>query len=421
MDPTLVERLYSSASEAYAEAGIDTAKAIELLGGISLSIHCWQGDDVTGFESDTASLSGSGLQVTGGYPGKARNVRELREDLRKALSLIPGRHRVNLHAMYAEFEGRHADRNELEPEHFRGWVEWARKDDVKLDFNPTCFAHPKAASGYTLASLDNNVRKFWVDHVKACRKIAASIGREQKSPCINNIWIPDGSKDVTVDRWEHRAALKKSLDEIFEMEYSAQQVKDALESKLFGLGSESFVAGSHEFYLAYAMAHGRMICLDMGHFHPTESIADKLSSILLFSDELLLHLSRGVRWDSDHVVILTDELTAVTEELVRGHLLGRVHLALDYFDASFNRIGAWVLGARAVLQSLLRAFLQPAAELCELEHRGDDLAKMAHLEKLKGLPWGAVWDRYCLWNSVPPGDEWMKDVREYEHRILSLR
>ncbi len=236
--------------------------------------------------------------MTGACPGKARNVRELRDDLRKALSLIPGRHRVNLHAMYAELDGRPADRNELEPKHFRGWVEWAKKENLKLDFNPTCFAHPKAASGYTLASLDNTVRKFWVEHVKACRKIAASIGLEQRSPCINNIWIPDGAKNVTVDRWGRRAALKKSLDEIFEVEYSAQQVKDALESKLFGLGSESFVVGSHEFYLAYALAHGKMICLDMGHFHPTESIADKLSSILLFSDELLLHLSRGVRWEA---------------------------------------------------------------------------------------------------------------------------
>ncbi len=421
MGPDLIEKMYSSASEAYAEVGVDTGKALECLDKVVLSIHCWQGDDVTGFESAGPSLSGSGLQVTGAYPGRARNARELRDDLREAMRLIPGRHRVNIHAMYAELENRRVDRNELEPEHFRGWVEWARKEDIRLDLNPTCFAHPRAASGATLSSLDNPVRKFWVDHVKACRRIAAYIGREQKSPCINNIWIPDGAKDVTVDRWSRRSALKKSLDEIFEVEYSGQQIKDSLESKLFGIGSESFVAGSHEFYLAYALGRNKMVCLDMGHFHPTESVADKLSAILLFSDEVLLHLSRGLRWDSDHVVILTDELTALVGEVVRGHCLDRAHLALDYFDGSINRIGAWVLGARAVLQAFLRAFLEEETGIRGLEHRGDHLAKMARLEKFKGLPWGAVWDLYCVRNGVPPADEWTKDIREYERTVLGLR
>lgn len=421
MDPSLIERSYRIAADAYAEEGIDTEKALERLEKFPLSLHCWQGDDVTGFESEADSLQGSGLRVTGTYPGRARNHRELRDDLHEALSLIPGKHRVNIHAMYAEFEGRRRDRDELEPEHFRGWMEWAKKEDVKLDFNPTCFGHPMAASGFTLASLENGTRKFWVDHVKACRKIAASIGREQKSPCLHNIWIPDGGKDVTVDRWGRRAALKKSLDEIFETEYSSQQMKDSLESKLFGIGTESFVVGTHEFYLAYAAKKGKMICLDMGHFHPTESIADKLPSILLFFEEILIHVSRGVRWDSDHVVILTDELSALTEEIVRIRDRGKVHLALDYFDATINRVGAWVLGARATLQSLLRALLQPEAELRELESNANHLAKLTLLEKLKAMPMGAVWDYYCLKNSVPAAGQWLVEVKEYERRVLSRR
>ncbi|RPI99367.1 MAG: L-rhamnose isomerase, partial [Candidatus Aminicenantes bacterium] len=357
MDPTTVEKTYLAVRDRCAERGIDTEKALARLQAISLSLHCWQGDDVGGFEKLDAGLAGSGLQVTGAYPGKARSVEELRADLEQAFALIPGRHRVNLHAMYGEFGGKAVDRDAIEPGHFRGWTEWALRHNLKVDFNATCFAHPKAASGYTLSSRENGTRKFWVDHVKCCRKIAASIGREQRAACLHNLWIPDGSKDVPTDRWGARSALLKSLDEIFEVEYSPQQVKDAVESKLFGIGSESFVVGSHEFYMGYALTRGKIICLDLGHFHPTESVADKISAILPFSGEILLHVSRGVRWDSDHVVLLNDEVRDLASEIVRSQALDRIHIALDYFDASLNRIGAWVLGARSVLKGLLIALL----------------------------------------------------------------
>jgi L-rhamnose isomerase len=421
MDPASVEKSYAAALERYAERGIDTEKALARLQSISLSVHCWQGDDVGGFEHQTGGLAGSGLQVTWAYPGRARTVEELRADLEQAFALIPGRHRVNLHAMYGEFGDKPVDRNAIEPGHFRGWSEWARHHDLKIDFNATCFAHPKAASGATLSSRENGTRKFWVDHVKCCRRIAASIGREQQSTCLHNLWIPDGSKDVPSDRWGARAALIKSLDEIYEIEYSPQQMKDSLESKLFGIGSESFVVGSHEFYMGYALTHGKIICLDLGHFHPTESVADKISAILPFSGEILLHISRGVRGASDHIVLLNDELRELAAEIIRSQALDRIHLALDYFDASVNRLGAWVLGARSTLKALLLALLEPQDRLRELDPASKTLPRLALLEELKTLPFGPVWDAWCLRNEVPAGEDWLRDVEAYERRVLSRR
>ena len=421
MEAAVIERDYAAAREKYASRDIDTERALERLRTIAVSLHCWQGDDVTGFEPHAAGLAGSGLQVTGSYPGKARNADELQADLHQAFALIPGRHRVNLHAMYGEFGDRPVDRNGLEPEHFRGWLEWARREHLKIDFNATCFAHPLAASGQTLSSRDNGVRKFWVDHVKCCRKIAASIGREQQAPCLHDLWIPDGSKDVPADRWGPRATLLKSLDEIFAVEYSPQQVKDALESKLFGIGSESYVVGSHEFYLGYALTRKKMICLDLGHFHPTESVADKISAVLPFSGEILLHVSRGVRWDSDHIVLLNDEVRDLAGEIVRSQALDRIHIALDYFDASVNRIGAWVLGARAFLKGLLLALLEPQDKLKELDGPSKTLPRLSLLEETKALPFGAVWDYHCLKSGVPPADEWLREVEAYERRILGRR
>jgi L-rhamnose isomerase len=421
MDSSVVEKAYALSREKYAGLGVDSEEALARLQSVSLSIHCWQGDDVGGFETSASGLKGSGLQVTGSYPGKARSVQELRSDLRQAFNLIPGRHRLNLHAMYGEFGDRPVDRNGIEPSHFRGWVEWARQENLKLDFNATCFAHPKAAAGFTLSSKDPGIRRFWIDHVKLCRKIAATMGRELQASCLHNLWIPDGTKDVPVDRWTYRALLKESLDEIFETEYSPLQMKDSLESKLFGIGSESFVVGSHEFYLGYAFTKGKLVCLDLGHFHPTESVADKISAVLQFSDEILLHVSRGVRWDSDHVVILNDEIRALAEEIVRGQALNRTHIALDYFDASLNRIGAWVLGARATLQGLLIALLEPRKRLQELDGEGSALARLAALEELKAMPFGPVWDYFCLKNGVPPADAWLREVEVYEKKVLGKR
>lgn len=421
MDPSSVEKTYLSSRDKYAERGVDTDKALERLRGFALSLHCWQGDDVRGFEPQPGGLDASGLQVTGGHPGRARTADELRADIQQALALIPGRHRVNLHAMYAELNGKPVDRNALEPEHFRGWTEWARRLGLKIDFNPTCFAHPKAASGFTLSSRENGIRKFWVDHVKCCRKIAASIGREQQAACLHNLWIPDGSKDLPADRAGARAVLRRSLDEIFEAEYSPQQIKDSLESKLFGIGSESFVVGSHEFYLGYALTRQKMVCLDLGHFHPTESVADKISALLPFTGELLLHVSRGVRWDSDHIVLLTDEVRELAAEIVRNGAMERIHVALDYFDASVNRIGAWVLGARSFLKALLLALLEPHDRVKELDPPAKALDRLTLFEELKALPYGAVWDYHCLKSGVPPADEWLREVEAYERRVLSRR
>ncbi len=420
MDNASVEKKYNEAREKLAETGIKADEALQKLEAYQLSIHCWQGDDLRGFEQASSELTGSGLQVTGNYPGRPRNVEELRQDLEKALSLIPGRHRLNLHSIYGEFDGP-VERNEYEPGHFRGWLDWAKVHDLKLDFNATCFAHPRAASGLTLSHPRKEIRKFWVEHVKACRKIAAFFGRELKSCSIHNLWIPDGLKDWPSNRWLYRRLLFESLEEIFETEYSQTQLKDSLESKLFGLGSEAYVVGSHEFYLTYALKKGKMVCLDLGHFHPTESIADKISAIMTGGGELLLHLSRGVRWDSDHVVLLNDELEGLSEEIVAVPNPERIHLALDYFDASMNRVGAWVLGARAVIRSLLRALLLPKKQLEEAELKGDNLGKLYWRQCARDLPLGAVWDYYCLTHQVPLENQWLEKIKEYEKAVLCKR
>jgi L-rhamnose isomerase len=397
--------------------GVDVEAALQSLSRVPLSIHCWQGDDVTGFESNRATLAGSGLAVTGSYPGRARNAAELRQDLDKALSLIPGRHRVNLHAMYGELGAKLVDRDAIGPEHFKGWLDWARERELGLDFNATLFAHPKAQSGFTLSSTDESVRRFWVEHVRRSREVSAFLGRELRSPCIHNLWIPDGAKDAVVDRWERRSLLRKSLDEVFATTHPVTEMKDSLESKLWGIGSEAFVVGSHEFYMGYALSRGLLLCLDLGHFHPTESVADKVSAILQFSGELLIHVSRGVRWDSDHVVVFDDALRELMSEVVRADVLSRVHFALDYFDASVNRVAAWVIGARATLKALLAALLEPNARVRELDQTG----RLALVEQAKTMPYGAVWDYYCVRAGVPLEQDWMADVRRYESEVLSGR
>ena len=415
-----IQTAYAAAKERYAMLGVDTDAALDTLSGISISLHCWQGDDVGGFESPDAELGG-GLAATGNYPGKARNANELRGDLDKAYSLIPGTHRLNLHAIYAETGGRKVERNALLPEHFAAWVDWAREHGHGIDFNPTCFSHPLAASGFTLASYDEGIRSFWIEHCIACRKIGAYIGRELGSPCVTNVWIPDGFKDTPVDRRTPRLLLKESLDAILAEKLDPRCNLDSVESKLFGLGSESYVAGSHEFYLGYAVANHILLCLDSGHFHPTETISDKISAVLAFLDEILLHVSRGVRWDSDHVVILSDDLQAIAQEVVRGGFLERVHIGLDYFDASINRVAAWVIGTRNALRALLLALLEPIGPLRELEVAGDYTARLALLEGLKGLPSGAVWDYFCLQQGVPVGAGFMDEIQAYEKQELLKR
>ncbi len=417
-----IQSAFDLAKERYASLGVDVDKALETLTQISLSLHCWQGDDVGGFESAGETLGG-GLAVTGNYPGKARTAAELRRDLDKVYSLIPGRHRLNLHAMYAETGGllRRVERNEVRPEHFAAWADWAKANGHGLDFNPSCFSHPRAAAGFTLASPDAGIRQFWIEHCLASRKIGEYFGRALGTPCITNIWIPDGFKDMPVDRRAPRERLKESLDAILAEKIDPTYNRDSIEPKLFGLGSESYVVGSHEFYLGYAVANRVMLCLDAGHYHPTETIADKISSVLLYLDEILLHVSRGVRWDSDHVVAFTDELQAITQEIVRGGFVSRVHIGLDYFDASINRVAAWVIGARNTLRALLLALLEPRDHLRELEVAGDYTGRLALLEALKGLPWGAVWDYYCLKQSAPVGVSFMAAVREYEERELFKR
>lgn len=419
MSTRRIEKTYELARERYADCGVDCAKALRQLRQISISLHCWQGDDVGGFERSGA-LDG-GLAVTGNYPGRARTPDELRQDLNTAYDLIPGRHRLNLHAIYAETGGRKVERNELQPEHFAGWMDWAKSRRLGLDFNGTFFSHPKAASGFTLSSPDESTRRFWVEHGIACRRIGASMGRKLGKPCVTNVWIPDGMKDTPVDRKGPRETLKRSLDEIFAEKVDRSLLRDAVEGKLFGIGSESYVVGSHDFYLGYAVANDVLLCLDAGHFHPTEVISDKLSAVLSHLDEVLLHVSRGVRWDSDHVVVLTDELRAIAEELVRGNYLGRVHIGLDYFDASINRVAAWVIGSRNMLKALLLALLEPTACLKQLERDGDYTSRLALVEECKTLPFGSVWDYYCLQAGVPVGEAWLDAVKAYEKKVLSKR
>ena len=419
-DETDISRRFSEATDVYGRYGVSTEKALDRLGRIPISLHCWQGDDVTGLEN-TGAAAGGGIQATGNYPGKARTGDELRGDIVKAMSLIPGKHRVNIHAMYAETGGKKVERDELAPEHFGNWVDWARGLGIGLDFNPTLFSHPMAASGFTLSSYDEGVRKFWVNHCIACRRIGAYFGEALGSPCVTNVWIPDGHKDIPVDRRTPRELLRRSLDLIFAEHIDPEFNLDAVESKLFGIGSESYVVGSHEFYLGYAVENGTLLTLDSGHFHPTESIADKISAVLLYLDEILLHVSRGVRWDSDHVVILNDELRALAEEIVRHDFVARVHIGLDFFDASINRIAAWTIGTRSMIKALLVALLEPTDTLKTFEREANNTARLALLEEIKTLPFGAVWDYYCLKQGVPVGAAWLDEAKRYEADVLAKR
>jgi len=419
-DRDSIARSFYDAKKTYAAWGVDVDRALSVLASIPLSLHCWQGDDVGGFENP-AGLTGGGIQATGNYPGKARTAEELRADYETAFSLIPGKHRANLHAIYAETGGRKVERDALSPEHFSGWIRWAKKLGIGLDFNETYFSHPMAESGFTLSSRDKKVRDFWVNHSLRCREIGEAMGKETGTPCIVNLWIQDGSKDQPADRLTPRRLLKESLDRIFEKRLEPRYAKDAVEGKLFGLASEAYVVGSHEFYLSYALSHDVMLTLDMGHFHPTESVADKISAILLFARELLVHVSRGLRWDSDHVVTLNDEVKAVAAEVARAGSWDRVHIATDYFDASINRVAAWVIGARATLKAILLALLEPSDMLKKEEASGNLTARLALMEEARDLPSVAVWNRFCEQQGVPSGSAWLDRVTEYERTVLSKR
>jgi L-rhamnose isomerase len=412
---------YALARETYAALGVDTEAALARLATIPISLHCWQGDDVGGFEHEGAELSGGGIQATGNYPGRARTLAELRQDLDQALALIPGRHRLNLHACYADLDGQKIDRDAYTIAHFQSWVDWAKARGLGLDFNPSFFSHPLAADGATLTHRDAAIREFWINHGIACRRIGAEMGRQLGTPAVTNVWIPDGSKDTPVDRKGPRERLEAALDAIFAEEIPPSLNLDAVEPKLFGIGTEAYVVGSHEFYLGYAVSRQKLLCLDAGHFHPTESLADKISSVLEFVPEILLHVSRGVRWDSDHVVLFDDPTRAIMEEVVRGDFLSRTHIGLDFFDASINRTAAWVIGARNAIKALLAALLEPTGELRALEEAGDLTARLALLEELKTLPLGAVWDEYCRRKDVPPGPAWLAEVRRYEADVLARR
>jgi L-rhamnose isomerase len=415
-----IEQAYQLASERYAELAVDTEKVLKQLGRISISVHCWQGDDVGGFENSAQAL-GDGLAVTGNYPGKARTADELRNDFEKAISLVPGRHRFNLHASYAEMNGRRVDRDSLSADQFKNWIAWAKAKKFGLDFNQTYFSHPRVERGLTLTSPDKAVRKFWIEHGIRCREIGAAIGKALGSPCLTNLWIPDGMKDTPADRKGPRERLVAALDAIYEKKVDRKYNVDSVEPKLFGIGAESYTPGSHEFYLGYASTRQVLLTLDAGHYHPTEGIADKISAVLCFLPEIALHVSRGVRWDSDHVVTLSDDLEAIAQEIVWGGYLGRVRIGLDYFDASINRIAAWVIGTRNMLRALLLALLAPVDLLKQCELEGDYTSRLALLEEAKTLPSGAVWDYYCLSKEIPVGESWLKEVKRYEREVLSKR
>jgi L-rhamnose isomerase len=411
---------FDTAKAKYAELGVDVENALDNLKKISLSMHCWQGDDVGGFENPDGELSG-GIAVTGNHPGKARNIDELRADLEKAYSLLPGDHRLALHAIYGDFQGRKVERSEIGPEHFKSWSEWGEANKVMFDFNPTLFSHLMADSGYTLSSKDKSIRDFWIEHTKQSRSIAAFLGREQGNPSINNLWIIDGAKDYVVDRYGHRELLLQSLDTIYHDTIPESEMKDAVECKLFGIGSEAFVVGSHEFYLGYAISRNKLLCIDLGHFHPTELIADKISSVFLYCNEILLHVSRPMRWDSDHVVILNDDIRYLMEELVRSGKVWKTHIGLDFFDATMNRIGAWVLGSRAALKGLLIAFLEPHIQMLEYEEAGNNFARMALLEENKALPFGLVWDEFCERNNTVTDRLLIDEIGRYETEVQLKR
>jgi len=416
-----IEKSYKLAKEQYAALGIDTDKVIEDMANLSISLHCWQTDDVGGFEKPGAELGGGGIQVTGNFPGKATTITQMRDDLDKVLSLSPGKKRLNLHAIYGEFGGKLVDRDQIELKHFQGWIDWAKKRKMGLDFNCTCFSHPKADDGFTLSSKNEKIRKFWVEHTKRCRAIAAEMGKQLGTPAVHNIWIPDGCKDVPVDRAGYRKQLKKSLDEIFAVEYPKKHLKDAIESKLFGIGSESMVVGSYDFYLGYAIQNNKLITLDNGHYHPTEVVGDKISSILLYVDELLLHLTRGVRWDSDHVLTFNEELLLIAQEIIRNKALNRVCIGLDFFDASLNRIGAYTIGTRSAQMAFMYAMMEPTKTLVKYEEQGKNFERLAFLELLKSKPFGAVWDYYCHISKVPVGEEYIEEIQKYEKEVLQKR
>jgi L-rhamnose isomerase len=421
MSKALIEKSYRLAKEQYAETGIDTDKVISEMENINISLHCWQTDDVGGFEKAGAELGGGGIQVTGNFPGKAKTIDQMRADLDKVMAILPGKQRLNLHAIYGEFGGKTVDRDKIETKHFQGWIDWAKERKIGLDFNCTCFSHPLADDGFTLSSKDEKIRKFWVEHTKRCRAISAEMGKQLGSPSVHNIWIPDGSKDTPVDRYTLRTLLKKSLDEIFSVEYPKKYLKDSIESKLFGIGSESMVVGSHDFYLGYAIKNNKLITLDNGHFHPTEQVGDKISSILQFVDEILLHLTRGVRWDSDHVLTLNDELILIAQEVVRAKALKRVNIGLDYFDASLNRIGAYVIGTRSAQMAFMYALLEPIKMLRKFEEESRSFERLAYLELMKTKPFGAVYDYYCMVNNVPVGENYIKEIQKYEKDVLRKR
>lgn len=416
MKQELIEKAYEVARERYAAYGIDTEAVLDVLQRVPLSLHCWQADDVTGFES-AGELTG-GIQATGNYPGKARNIEELRQDILKAASLIPGKHRLNIHEIYGEFGGKKVDRDEVGVEHFEGWMQWSKEHGMPLDFNTTSFSHPKSGD-LSLSNPDKEIRDFWIEHSKRCRAIAEEMGRRQGTPCIMNLWVHDGSKDITVNRKLYRELLKDSLDQIFAEKYD--NMRDCIESKVFGIGLESYTVGSNDFYIGYGVQNNKIVTLDTGHFHPTESVADKLSSLLLYVPEVMLHVSRPVRWDSDHVTIMNDETLDLMHEIVRCDALDRVHIGLDYFDASINRIGAYVVGSRATQKSLLQALLEPLAQLRKYEAAGQGFERLALLEEAKTLPWNAVWDMFCLRNGVPVGDEFISEVEQYERDVTSKR
>ncbi|NLF31771.1 MAG: L-rhamnose isomerase [Planctomycetes bacterium] len=415
-----ITQAYAQAKDRYAQVGVDADQAVRRLTQIPISLHCWQADDVGGFET-AEGLTGGGIMATGGYPGKATTLQQLRADIEKALTLLPGAHRLSLHAIYADTGGKAVGRDKLTGEHFASWIDWAKARKLGLDFNGTFFSHPKAADGFTLSHVDPGIRRFWIDHAIACRRIGEAMGRQLGTPAVVNVWIPDGFKDIPIDRCGARARLRDALDEVFAEDLDGDCVLDAVESKLFGIGSESCVVGSHEFYMGYAVTRNKLLCLDAGHFHPTEVISDKISSALLFLDEILLHVSRPVRWDSDHVVILTDELHAIAQEIVRNDFLARVHIGLDFFDASINRVAAYAIGARCMQKALLAALLEPADTLRAMEESGDTTGRLAMLEELKTFPLGAVWDYACLSGNVPAGPAWLNEVRKYEKDVLSKR
>lgn len=421
MNKQRIQQAYQLAKEQYAELGINTDAVLEKMKEVVISLHCWQTDDVGGFETPDSSLSGGGIQATGNYPGKAHTIQQVRNDLEKVLSLLPGKQRLNLHAIYGDFQGERIDRDQIEPKYFQSWIDWCKKQGIGMDFNASCFSHPRAADGYTLSSKNEENRKFWVEHVKRCRTISAEIGKQLGSTCVHNTWIPDGSKDTPVDRNGYRVNLKKSLDEAMKEKYPGEWMKDAVESKLFGIGVESMTVGSHDFYLGYAIKNNTLICLDNGHFHPTEQVGDKISACLQWVDEVLLHVTRPIRWDSDHVVTLNEDVQMIASEIVRNNFLSRVKIGLDFFDASINRIGAYVIGTRATQKAFMIAMLEPTESLIKYEEAGQNFERLALLEELKTKPFGAVWDYWCMTENVPVGEAYIAEIQQYEKEVLAKR